>query len=396
MRRQNALRSRPLFTAGREFNHPRLIFNGPTRVFSSQIDGPLVNAFSNEQEFMNALQDPYHVSFVRRTVDSYIPFMLDRVTASTRLLNPRSVNYVGMLIATYLSNVCQQKPEPTPPQIEPAILTENVIPPQQEVDRPNNEDEARSVDEVSVDSTELTNRFENMNQVLEDEETAQDELNDGEQTPRVLDEEPQMEVEQPAAEQPETETPAEQSTEAANDNLPAEENDQPGPSGLQQAEESDPDGIDPAFLAALPEDIRQEVILDHQRQQRLNQLQRRQRQQSTSAVVLEGENPTANVEENAPAAENPPQAEEDILDQEFLAALPPELQEEVLAQHEQRLAQQAARNAAANQNAGDAPGADAIAFLDSLNPTLRAQVLADADESVINILPENLAAVSPL
>jgi hypothetical protein len=60
------------------------------------------------------------------------------------------------------------------------------------------------------------------------------------------------------------------------------------------------------------------------------------------------------------------------------------LQEEVLAQ---RQAQQAARNAAANQNAGvNEPGADAIAFLETLNPTLRAQVLADADDSVLQVI----------
>jgi hypothetical protein len=60
------------------------------------------------------------------------------------------------------------------------------------------------------------------------------------------------------------------------------------------------------------------------------------------------------------------------------------LQEEVLAQ---RQAQQAARNAAAaNQNpTGNEPGADAIAFLETLNPTLRAQVLADADDSVLQV-----------
>jgi E3 ubiquitin-protein ligase HUWE1 len=219
----------------------------------------------------------------------------------------------------------------------------------------------------------LTNRFANMDQGGEDEDATRDELNvnDGDRTPQNL---PEEEPEQPIAEQ---------------SNEPQVNEDQAGPSGLQQADESDPDGIDPAFLAALPEDIRQEVILDHQRQQRLNELQRRQRQQSTS--VAEAPNGDAPQEgENPVPAEN--QAEEEVLDQEFLAALPPELQEEVLAQHEQRLAQQAARNAAANQNP-DPAGADSIAsFLNELNPTLRAQVLADADDSVIQILPENLAA----
>jgi hypothetical protein len=60
LRRQNALRSRPYFTNTRgDFNHPRLVFNGPTRIFASnQFDGQFNNLahVSDEQELMNALQ----------------------------------------------------------------------------------------------------------------------------------------------------------------------------------------------------------------------------------------------------------------------------------------------------------------------------------------------------
>lgn len=328
--------------------------------------------------------------------------MLDRVAASSRLINGNSVHYIAMVVAAHLGEVCRQRPEPATVQVETSATStaqetqaENVTPPQQEAERPN-EDEARSVDTVSVDSSELTNRFANMDQNEEEDGSPreEEEENDGERTPQIQpqeEEEQQMEVEQPTAqteEQPTDRPDVQNEQEASAAEQPAEQQEnqeEPGPSGLQQ-DEADPDGIDPAFLAALPEDIRQEVILDHQRQRRLNQLQQRQRQQSNSVA----EPAAPNNEGNAPVEENQPPAEEDVLDQEFLAALPPELQEEVLAQHEQRLAQQAQRNAAANQNA-DAPAADAIAFLDSLNPTLRAQVLADADESVIQILPENLA-----
>lgn len=358
---------------------------------------------------------------MRRTVDSFIPFMLDRIAASTRLLNAHSIQFIGMIITAYLSEYCRQKPEPTPPQTEqeqPAreeqstsaetISTQETLP-----ERPN-EDEARSVDAVSIDSSDLSNRFANMDQGGEEEEIIGEGNNDGDRTPQNLPEErptqeQEMELEhQPAVtqEQPDEETgdtqptgEQSQSTESVenteNTEDPEDAEDQPGPSGLHQPEEGD-DGIDPAFLAALPEDIRQEgeiylktplkhsilVIRDHQRQQRLNRLQR-QRQQSTSIA----ENPAARINQEAadvPAAENQQQAEDEVLDQEFLNALPPEIQEEVLAQHEQRLA---ARNAATNQNAeGNEPAADAIAFLDSLNPTLRAQVLADADDSVIQVI----------
>lgn len=89
-----------------------------------------------------------------------------------------------------------------------------------------------------------------------------------------------------------------------------------------------PEGVDPAFLAALPEDIRMEVIRDHMRQQRS------QRLIQTSA----------NLEAVGQANGEVPVVEP--LDQEFLNALPPDLQEEILAQHERtmRLAQERTEN----------------------------------------------------
>lgn len=87
-----------------------------------------------------------------------------------------------------------------------------------------------------------------------------------------------------------------------------------------------PEGVDPAFLAALPEDIRTEVIRDHMRQQRSQRLI-----QTSANLEAAGQ---ANGEDGAPVVEP--------LDQEFLNALPPDLQEEILAQHERtvRLAQE--------------------------------------------------------
>lgn len=142
-----------------------------------------------------------------------------------------------------------------------------------------------------------------------------------------------------------------------------------------------PDGVDPAFLAALPEDIRGEVIRDHIRQQRVQRATQRAAPApapagdatATAAAPADGAAP----QDGAPAAE---------LDQEFLAALPPELQEEVLAQHEQRVAQQN------RQQAAPVNDVDPAALFDSLPPSLRAQVLADADDSVLQILPPNLVA----
>ncbi|KAK5639592.1 hypothetical protein RI129_012084 [Pyrocoelia pectoralis] len=71
---------------------------------------------------------------------------------------------------------------------------------------------------------------------------------------------------------------------------------------------------------------------------------------------------------------------------EFLAALPPALQEEVLSQ--QRLEQQ--RHAAAHANP-DEP-VDAGAFFETLQPSLRTMILSDMEDSQMSALPPDLAA----
>ena len=120
-----------------------------------------------------------------------------------------------------------------------------------------------------------------------------------------------------------------------------------------------PDGVDPSFLAALPEEMRDEVIAEHLRLQRI-------RTRPQQAAVEEVTGP---VEVNA----------------EFLAALPPSIQEEVLAQ--QRLEQQ--RHAAASANPEDP--VDAAAFFQNLQPSLRQAILTDMEESQISVLPPDLA-----
>ncbi|XP_053985847.1 E3 ubiquitin-protein ligase HUWE1-like isoform X2 [Hylaeus volcanicus] len=141
---------------------------------------------------------------------------------------------------------------------------------------------------------------------------------------------------------------------------------QPQPSQQQQQQQQQqpqeqqlPDGVDPSFLAALPEDMRDEVIAEQLRLQRI-----RQRAQATVVEELAG-----------PVEVNP----------EFLAALPPAIQEEVLAQ--QRLEQQ--RHAAASANPEDP--VDAAAFFQNLQPSLRQAILTDIEESQISVLPPDLA-----
>lgn len=105
-----------------------------------------------------------------------------------------------------------------------------------------------------------------------------------------------------------------------------------------------PEGIDPSFLAALPQEMRDEVIQEHTRQQRI-----RQRVQQATASH-EANQEIINV--------NP----------EVLAALPLNIQEEVLAQ--QRMEQQ--RQAAANSNPNDP--VNVAELFQNLQPSLRQAV----------------------
>ncbi|KAK0398381.1 hypothetical protein QR680_002567 [Steinernema hermaphroditum] len=127
----------------------------------------------------------------------------------------------------------------------------------------------------------------------------------------------------------------------------ADSSDRPGPSGTAQQLDEQlreilgdleiPEGVDPAFLAALPEDMRREVIRDHLRQQGRVSVARSQPAESiVGAPVVVNENADGEGDD-ANANLSPP------LDQEFLTALPPELQQELIEQHERdvRLAREA-------------------------------------------------------
>lgn len=135
-----------------------------------------------------------------------------------------------------------------------------------------------------------------------------------------------------------------------------------------------PDGVDPSFLAALPEDIRQEVLAE---QWRLRRIERANTNRQANNATTNPVNEQASTSSGANFPEVNP---------EFLAALPAEVQEEVLAQ--QRAEQQ--RQAAINSNP-DQPVDPAI-FIQTLAPNLRRQVLADMDDSLLQLLPSDLLA----
>ena len=129
-----------------------------------------------------------------------------------------------------------------------------------------------------------------------------------------------------------------------------------------------PEGVDPSFLAALPENIRQEVIAEHLRLQRIQQQRTANNVPTTQAT---SSNTTTTFTEVNP---------------EFLAALPPNIQEEVLAQ--QRAEQQRIQA----QNTNPETPVDAGNFIGTLPPGLRRQVLADMDDSQLALLPPDVAS----
>lgn len=139
-------------------------------------------------------------------------------------------------------------------------------------------------------------------------------------------------------------------------------------------------GIDPTFLEALPDDMREEVLNQHFRETR------------AAAAPPNQEVPTS-------------------INAEFLDALPPELRAEVLAQEAMEAARtRAAANPAASGTttaavpetagqAGQAAGAEAaadiaemdpVAFLASLDPHLRQTVLLEQGEEMLGALPPDM------
>ncbi|XP_037677061.1 E3 ubiquitin-protein ligase HUWE1-like isoform X1 [Choloepus didactylus] len=127
-----------------------------------------------------------------------------------------------------------------------------------------------------------------------------------------------------------------------------------------------PEGVDPSFLAALPDDIRREVLQ--------NQLGIRPPTRTAPS--------TAN---SAPAVVGIPGVTE--VSPEFLAALPPAIQEEVLAQ--QRAEQQ--RRELAQSASSDTP-MDPVTFIQTLPSDLRRSVLEDMEDSVLAVMPPDIAA----
>ncbi|XP_078064520.1 E3 ubiquitin-protein ligase HUWE1-like, partial [Mustelus asterias] len=135
-----------------------------------------------------------------------------------------------------------------------------------------------------------------------------------------------------------------------------------------------PEGVDPSFLAALPEDIRREVLQ--------NQLGIRPPNRAAATVAASAAAAAA-----AAAATLVGNQAVTEVSPEFLAALPPAIQEEVLAQ--QRVEQQ--RRELAQTANPDTP-MDPVTFIQTLPSDLRRSVLEDMEDSVLAVMPPDIAA----
>ncbi|CAF1298860.1 unnamed protein product [Adineta ricciae] len=154
--------------------------------------------------------------------------------------------------------------------------------------------------------------------------------------------------------------------------------------------------IDPSFLAALPEELRQEILTDQVRNFEREESQRRAQRAAAYAAA----NPTASLNtqstenatnDNFSMRTNQATTEAVIgemlgeINPEFISALPQEIREELLAERRRTAAAMAAMSGVNLPDSGPAE------FLRTLQPHLREQVLADMDESQIGALPEDIA-----
>ncbi|KAF2847186.1 hypothetical protein T440DRAFT_214556 [Plenodomus tracheiphilus IPT5] len=148
-------------------------------------------------------------------------------------------------------------------------------------------------------------------------------------------------------------------------------------------------GIDSEYLDALPEEMREEVLMQQVSERR----QEQRAAQRATAQQLEARSQSQ--APDAPAANASGEQPSDI-NEEFLAALPPEIRAELLAQEAQeRRRREREENRRRNQGAAVAPQGedmDAASFLASLDPNLRAAVLMDTDEDTLRQLPPEISA----
>lgn len=159
--------------------------------------------------------------------------------------------------------------------------------------------------------------------------------------------------------------------------------------------------IDPSFLAALPEDIRIEILTDQVRSFEREENQRRAQRAAAYAAAnpptsttTQAADVTATVATSTRTGGNTTSGdmtETTIgemlgeINPEFISALPQDIRDELLAERRRTAADMAAMSGVNLPDSGPAE------FLRALQPHIRQQVLADMDESQIVALPEDMA-----
>lgn len=341
---------------------------GPGRFFVTDFQ----NWLATEDELYPDSTDPNTLNSPSATALASIPLVMARWTEESRILDGGSLHDCLTLVKQTIVEALERFKE------------------EENLDR---QEKRRKVVEDEDQSQQKKTKEPEMNVA---EETEQPPVLEQIEQPEPMQQQPseppeqQVEVEQPSepvvTEEPKEEASPEQpiqqpeqpAEQAQSSSAPPAQEDQPRQEQSQPMQEDNmneiPDGVDPSFLAALPEDIRQEVLAE---QWRLRRLERANNNRQTNPA------PNTSTDQGASTSSGTTFPE---INPEFLAALPVEVQEEVLAQ--QRAEQQ--RQAAINTNP-DQPVDPAI-FIQTLAPNLRRQVLADMDDSLLSLLPSDLAA----
>ena len=155
-----------------------------------------------------------------------------------------------------------------------------------------------------------------------------------------------------------------------------------------------PPPIDAAFLAELPADLRYEVLEQHNRefaQYRQAEMRRRAALGEDAAAPGAGTGASFNAASSMPSASS---SSGSGVDEEFLAALPPELREEVLLEHSMR--RRSSLSPSTSLSAVRARAAeremDTSTFIQTLTPDVREDFLLSQDESFLFTLPSPLLA----
>lgn len=144
-------------------------------------------------------------------------------------------------------------------------------------------------------------------------------------------------------------------------------------------------GIDLEYLEALPEDLREEVLLQQINEHRAQAVLQRQEERTAIQETPEGTEARPDGDQQQTAG----------IDDEFLAALPPDIRNELI-QHEaserRRQEQEEQRRRSQANAPPQAEDIDPASFLASLDPALRQAVLMDQDDDVLRHLPPEISA----